>query len=48
VLDGSMEFQVGEKSYVLRPRDSIFFNSIRDHYISKVLSDQVIYINIFV
>ena len=47
VLEGSMEFQVGEKTYVMHPRDSIFFNSIREHYISSVLSDRVIYLNIF-
>ena len=47
VLEGSMEFRVGEKTYTMRPRDSIFFSSIREHYISSVLSDQVVYLNIF-
>ena len=47
VLEGLMEFRVGEKTYTLGPRDSIFFNSLRDHYVSKVLSVKVVYLNIF-
>ena len=47
VLEGSMEFRVGDKTYTMNPRDSIFFNSIGEHYISKVLTDQVVYLNIF-
>ena len=47
VLEGSMEFCVGEKTFIMHPRDSIFFNSIREHYISSVLSDHVVYLNIF-
>ena len=47
VLEGSMEFRVGEKTYTMRPQDSIFFNSLREHYISKVLTEQVKYLNIF-
>ncbi|MDR1971813.1 MAG: XRE family transcriptional regulator [Treponema sp.] len=47
VLEGSMEFRVGEQVYTLHSRDSVFFSSIRDHYVSKVLSDQVVYLNIF-
>jgi hypothetical protein len=47
ILEGSMEFRVGEQVYTMRPRDSVFFNSIRDHYVSKVLSDQVVYLDIF-
>ena len=47
ILEGSMEFQVGEITYTMNPRDSIFFNSIREHYISRVLSDHVVYLNIF-
>ena len=47
VLEGSMQFRVGEKTYTMGPRDSIFFNSIREHYISKVNSPHVVYLNIF-
>jgi len=47
ILEGSMEFTVDEKTYTMKPRDSIFFNSIRTHYISRVFSDQVVYLNIF-
>jgi quercetin dioxygenase-like cupin family protein len=47
VLEGSMEFRVGEKTYTMNPWDSIFFNSLREHYISKVLTEQVKYLNIF-
>ena len=47
VLEGSMEFRVGETTYTMGPRDSIFFNSISEHYISRVFSDQVVYLNIF-
>lgn len=47
VLEGLMEFRVGDKAYTMKPRDSIFFNSIREHYISKVFSEKVVYLNIF-
>ena len=47
ILEGSMEFRVGEKTYTMGPKDSIFFSSLREHFIAKVLSDQVIYLNIF-
>jgi transcriptional regulator with XRE-family HTH domain len=47
VLEGSMEFRVGEETYIMGPRDSIFFNSIREHFVSRVLSNQVVYLNIF-
>ena len=47
VLEGSMEFRVGEQVYTMHPRDSIFFNPIREHNISRVFSDQVVYLNIF-
>jgi quercetin dioxygenase-like cupin family protein len=47
VLEGSMEFMVGEKTYTMHPRDSVFFNSISEHYIYKVLSAEVVYLNIF-
>ncbi|MDR1971820.1 MAG: XRE family transcriptional regulator [Treponema sp.] len=47
VLEGAMEFRVGDQVYIMRSRDSIFFNSVQDHYISKVLSDQVVYLDIF-
>ena len=47
VLEGSMEFRVGEKTYKMGRRDSIFFNSLREHYISKVITNQVVYLNIF-
>lgn len=47
VLEGSMDFTVGETVYTLGPRDSIFFNSIRDHYIAKVHSESVVYLDIF-
>ena len=47
VLEGFMEFKVGDTVYSMGPRDSIFFSSIREHYISKVNSAQVVYLNIF-
>lgn len=47
ILEGSMDFLVDETTYTLGPKDSIFFNSIRDHYIAKVHSDKVVYLNIF-
>ena len=47
ILEGSMEFQVGNKTYILGPRDGLFFNSIPEHFISRVLSDLVVYLNIF-
>ena len=47
VLEGSMEFRVGETTYNMGPRDSIFFNSISEHFISRVHSSQVVYLNIF-
>lgn len=47
VLEGSMDFHVGKITYTLGPKDSIFFNSIREHYIAKVHSDKVVYLNIF-
>jgi mannose-6-phosphate isomerase-like protein (cupin superfamily) len=47
VLEGAMEFRVGEEIYTMRPKDSIFFNSIREHNIVKVLTDQVVYLDIF-
>ena len=47
VLEGSMEFRVGETTYSMGPKDSIFFNSISEHYISKVNSSRVVYLNIF-
>jgi transcriptional regulator with XRE-family HTH domain len=47
ILEGLMDFQVGETVYTLGPKDSIFFNSIREHYISKVHSTKVVYLNIF-
>jgi len=42
-----MEFRVGETTYTMGPRDSIFFNSITEHYISRVNTSQVVYLNIF-
>ena len=47
ILEGSMDFRVGETTYTMGPRDSIFFNSIREHYIFNVNSAQVVYLNIF-
>ena len=47
ILEGSMEFKVGDTIYTMGPRDSIFFNSIREHYVSKVLTEEVVYLNIF-
>ena len=47
ILKGSMEFQVGEKKYILRPGDSLFFNSIEDHLILRVLSKEISYLNVF-
>ena len=47
VLEGSMEFKVGDVTYKMGPRDSIFFDSLREHYISRVFSEQVVYLNIF-
>jgi transcriptional regulator with XRE-family HTH domain len=47
ILKGSMEFQVGEKKYILREGDSLFFNSIREHMILRIISKQVTYLNIF-
>ena len=47
VLEGSMEFRVEDMVYIMKPRDSIFFNSIREHHISKVLSAHVVYLTIF-
>jgi uncharacterized cupin superfamily protein len=47
VLEGVMEFRVGTQKYTLGPGDSIFFNSINEHHILTVLSDQVKYLDIF-
>jgi transcriptional regulator with XRE-family HTH domain len=47
VLEGIMEFRVGEEIYTMRPRDGIFFNSIREHHIVKVITNQVVYLDIF-
>lgn len=47
VLEGTMEFRVGSKAYTLHPGDSLFFNSVNDHHITQVLSEQVKYLNIF-
>jgi transcriptional regulator with XRE-family HTH domain len=47
VLEGAMEFRVGEEIYTMRPRDSIFFNSKNAHNIVKVLTGQVVYLDIF-
>ena len=47
ILEGSMEFKVDNDTYTMCPRDSIFFNSLKDHYVSKVLTDHVVYLNIF-
>jgi transcriptional regulator with XRE-family HTH domain len=47
VLEGAMEFRVGEETYTMHPRDGIFFNSIKEHNIVKVLADQVVYLDIF-
>ena len=47
ILEGSMEFMVGKTVYLMGPRDSIFFNSISEHYVSKVISTHVVYLNIF-
>jgi transcriptional regulator with XRE-family HTH domain len=47
VFEGVMEFRVGTRNYTLGPGDSIFFNSINEHYILAVLSEQVKYLDIF-
>ena len=47
VLEGYMDYQVGETIYSMGPRDSIFFNSITEHLIVQVNSPQVVYLNIF-
>jgi transcriptional regulator with XRE-family HTH domain len=47
VMEGSMKFRVGSQTYTLRPRDGVFFNSISEHFIVEVLSNQVVYLNIF-
>jgi transcriptional regulator with XRE-family HTH domain len=47
VLEGIMEFRAGTRKYTLGPGDSIFFNSINEHHILAVLSDQVKYLDIF-
>ena len=47
VLEGSMEFHVGDKTYIMNPNDGMFFNSIIEHYISRVFSEHVVYLNIF-
>jgi transcriptional regulator with XRE-family HTH domain len=47
ILEGVMEFQVGSNIYTMHPGDSIFFDSLREHHIISVLSDQVKYLNIF-
>jgi transcriptional regulator with XRE-family HTH domain len=47
ILEGSMDFRVGENTYTLAPKDSIFFNSIREHYVTTVHSAKVVYLNIF-
>jgi transcriptional regulator with XRE-family HTH domain len=47
VLEGTMEFRVGTKVFILHTGDSLFFNSVIDHYITQVLSDQVKYLDIF-
>jgi mannose-6-phosphate isomerase-like protein (cupin superfamily) len=47
ILEGSMDFQVGEITYTLGPKDSLFFNSIRNHNITKIHSSKVMYLNIF-
>jgi quercetin dioxygenase-like cupin family protein len=47
VLEGGIEFRVREQTYTLRVGDSLFFNSIEEHFISKVLTTQAVYLNIF-
>jgi transcriptional regulator with XRE-family HTH domain len=47
VLEGVMEFRVGTRDYTLGPGDSIFFNSVNEHFILNVRSDQVKYLDIF-
>ncbi|GHT63511.1 transcriptional regulator [Spirochaetia bacterium] len=47
MLEGKMEFQVGLNTYRLKPGDSLFFESARDHRILNVLSAKVKYLDIF-
>lgn len=47
VIKGQMTMQVGEKEFLLKAGDSLYFNSIQKHGIMPV-SDEVMYLDIFV
>jgi transcriptional regulator with XRE-family HTH domain len=47
VLDGSLNFRVGEVDYVLHKGDSIYFDSLEKH-VGTPLSDTVEYLDVFV
>ncbi len=47
VIRGEMKMQVGDVEYLLKPGDSLYFNSLRKHGIMPV-SEEVVYLDIFV
>lgn len=47
VIQGEMEMQVGEATYVLKTGDSLYFNSLQKHGMQP-LSKEVVYLDIFV
>ncbi len=47
VVSGQMKMQVGEVEYLLKPGDSLYFNSAQKHGIMPV-SAEVVYLDIFV
>lgn len=47
IIRGQMKMQIGEVEYLLKPGDSLYFNSLQKHGIMPV-TDEVMYLDIFV
>jgi transcriptional regulator with XRE-family HTH domain len=47
MLEGEMKFKVGNIEYILKPGDSLYFNSVEGHGVIP-LSDEIKYLDIFV
>ena len=46
MLEGDMNYKVGQVEYTLHPGDSVYFNSLEEHMLTP-LSDEVQYLAIF-
>jgi transcriptional regulator with XRE-family HTH domain len=46
MLEGEMAYQVGSEKFILKPGDSVYFNSLEEHTLTPI-TDEVKYLAIF-